>query len=243
MIDGILRLRIKRIDIYLPAIKEDRIDTGMEGTGDIGVVMVADHERLPAAGAGLLQRIVEERLAWLVGSGILTEDDRREERFEATRPQFPVLHLVEAIAADMHPITFRLEINEQVTGALYDARLAGDDVAVTVADGHAPRRGDHQRVATTLPDHPCHGLAEPLNDECVSVDFAMGILLPYFVIRLIVCVTKGFERRHDLLPLPLVEEFPQSNHTVAVGVVERVIEVDEQVVIMFICHTSLSVRE
>lgn len=142
MIDGILRLRIKRIDIYLPAIKEDRIDTGMEGTGDIGVVMVAD--------------------------------------------------------------------------------------------GHAPGVRDEGGVAATLRDHLRHGLTETLNDEGVAVNLAVGILLPYLVIRLVVSLAKGIEGGHDLLPLPFVEEFPQGNHAVAVGVVERVIKIDEQVVIMLI---------
>lgn len=73
-----VRLSVQRLWVNIPTVEEDGVQSHVDGTGNVRVVVVAYHNGRLAVGTGLGKGVVEELLARLVGPGILTENDGRE---------------------------------------------------------------------------------------------------------------------------------------------------------------------
>lgn len=128
-----VRLSVQRLRVNIPTIEEDGVQSHVDGTGNVRVVVIAYHNGRLELGTCLGKSIVEELFAGLVGPGILTENDGREIALQSCRPQLAGLHLMEAVAADMQPVTFIPEIIQDLLRSRYGTWLTGNDVAIAVA--------------------------------------------------------------------------------------------------------------
>ena len=87
------------------AVQEDGAQAGVVGSADVGLEIVANHQRVFGACACLLEGIAEEVGVGLIDSGLLREDDGVEVVVEVRGVELGGLHFAEAVAAHVHPIT------------------------------------------------------------------------------------------------------------------------------------------
>ena len=208
------------------AVEVDCGQTSMFGTEDVGVEVVANHEGGGWRGAGLAEGIVEEEGRGLVGSGIFTEDDVVEVGEEATGVELLVLHLVEAVAAQVHAVASGFEVIHQLFGSIDQPWLDRTEGEELVTDLAAVVGGGVESFAEA------EGVAETLYDEVVALNFPLGILRPQADVGVPIVVVEDLRVGKIRFPVEVVEEFIQCNESIAMGVVEGVVEVDEKVCVV-----------
>lgn len=205
------------------AVEVDGGEAGVFGSEDVGVEVVAYHDGAFLGGVGDGEGVGEELGGGFVGSGVFAEDDGVEVVDEAAGAEFLVLHFVESVAAHVHAVAFRSEVVHQFAGSIDKTGLDGAELEEAVAGLEAIIDGGIQSFAEA------EWMAEPLHDEVVARDFAFGILCPEADVGGPVVGVEDLGIGEVAVEPQFFEEFAQGDDGIAVGVVERVVEVDEEV--------------
>ena len=123
----------------------------------------------------------------------------------------------------MQPVAARTEMAEQFVRSLHHPGLGAAEFEKRVAQLQAVVGRGVASVARG--ERP----AEAFDDEGVAFDFAVGVLCPKRLIGGPIGARKRFERGEVLRQIVVVVEFAQGQRRIAVRVIERVVEVDEQI--------------
>ena len=118
-------------------IKEQSVQPNALGTQDIGREIIPYHERGFRPCTGLFQGIGEEKRAGFVGPCVLAQYDVLEVTKHIGCLEFLVLHFVETVTAQMHPVTTRLQVTHDFVGSLQNSGLAGTTIQEIVAYAQA----------------------------------------------------------------------------------------------------------
>ena len=160
------------LDVNLPAVEEHGVESGIERTEDVGIQVVANHQRGSTFGTSLAEGIVEIRLGGLVGTGILAKDDGVKVVAEPTGFQLLILHLMESVAGHVHAVALLLEGFHQLVGTLHHARLVGTEVQEAVAYLQTAGLGEVYSFAYR------QRTAKAFHDKVVARDFPSRIAAP-----------------------------------------------------------------
>ena len=82
-------------------------------------------------------------------------------------------------------------------------------------------------------------MTETLNDEVTTLDLSFGILCPQTNVGAPIVVVEDFGVIEVLIQMQKLVQLTQSNDCIAVGVVERVIKIDEKVGVLHARMTSV----
>ena len=82
-------------------------------------------------------------------------------------------------------------------------------------------------------------MTETLNDEVTTLDFSFGILCPLTNVGAPIVVVEDFGVIELLIQMQKLVQLTQSDDGIAVGVVERVIKIDEKVGVLHARMTSI----
>ena len=82
-------------------------------------------------------------------------------------------------------------------------------------------------------------MTETLNDEVTTLDFSFGILCPQTNVGAPIVVVEDFGVIEVLIQMQKLVQLTQSDDGIAVGVVERVIKIDEKVGVLHARMTSV----
>ena len=205
------------------AIEEDCVEPCPFGAKDVGVEVVANHEGGLLGGLGHPEGIVEEEGRGFVGTCILAEDDGREMVEESAGAEFLVLHLVEAVAAHMHPIALSSQVIHQFLGTIDKTRLLSAERKELVAGLETILFSGKK----TLPK--AERMTEAFDDEVITVNFSLSILSPQTDVGAPIVVVEDAGVGEVLFEMEVFIQFTQGDDCIAVGVVEGVVEVDEKV--------------
>ena len=174
--------------------------------------------------------MVEIERRGLVGACVLAQDDGVEIVAQATGIEFLILHLVEAIAAHVYPITLLAQVVHQFVGTVDNARFRGAEVEELVTD--------LQTELTGYLQPPAHAqrATEALYDQVVARDVAFGVLRPEIDVRCPVGIVEDLRGGEIASEAEGLESLAQGNHRIAVSIIQGVVEIDEKVVVF---HCSL----
>ena len=123
----------------------------------------------------------------------------------------------------MQPVAARTEMAEQFVRSLHHPRLGAAEFEKRVAQLQAVGGRGVASVAR------CKRPAEALDDERVAFDFAVRVLHPKCFVGAPIGLREDIERGEVLRQIVVVVEFAQGQRRIAVRVIERVVEVDEQI--------------
>ena len=223
MIDTISGGNSTRTQVHLPPVKQQSLYTCRKRPLNIRLQIVAYHQGGVTLGTRLLKGIVEELRRGFVDTCIFAEDDRVEIVFQPTGSQLLVLHLVEAVAAHVHPIALASQVVHQFMGTIHHTGLRRAEIQELVTYLSAILHGGVEPFA------PTERVAETFHDEVVAFNLPFGILCPKADVRVPIVVVEHFGVIEVLIQMQVLIQLSQSNNGIAVGVVEGVIEVDEKV--------------
>ena len=220
-------------------VKKHHIEAVCLGSENVGVESVTYHQSGFDLGPRLFHRIVEVGAKWLVGSRIFAQDDVVEEVFHFRCPQFAILHLMETIAAEMQSIALSSEILHQIVCTCDDTRLVGTKVEEVVAHLQTVfLRGFemHARTNETTGQRP----AESLHDEIGTIDLASSILAPKIDIGLPIGNSEVLKTLEISAQIEILVQLSQGKLGIAVRIVERVVEVDEKILVFL--HSGAKIQ-
>lgn len=203
-------------------IEEHDIEPGLFGAEDVSCEVVSDHQRSLTWSLGLGKRIVEEGGRGFVGTGIFTEYDCVEVVNQLRSTELAVLHLVEAVAAHVESVATLFEVLHQLMRTLDHAGLTGTEIEEAIAHLEtilAAGRGHTYGQGTT----------EAFDHQVVACNLSVGIEIPELDIGLPIGNGEVFETFEISIKMMLLKEFGKGQDSVAVGVIEGIVEVDEEV--------------
>ena len=137
--------------------------------------------------------------------------------------KFLVLHFVEPIAAHVHAVAFAAEVVHQFLGTLHKPRFYGTEGEEFVAGLETIVLGGIESFPKT------QRVAETLHDELATLDFTFGVLSPQSDVRVPIVVVEDFGIGEIVLKMQIIIQFAQGDDGIAVGIVECVVKVDEEV--------------
>ena len=205
------------------AVEKRRVDARIHRADDVGRKVVANHQRAGAVGSRLCERKIKKLRSGLVGSRLVAQHHRVETAVHARRFDFSILHFGKTIAAKMQPVAARTEMVEQFVRSLHHPGLGAAEFEKRVAQLQAVVSRGVASVARG--ERP----AEAFDDQGVAIDFTVRVLHPKCFVGAPIGARKRFERGEVLRQIVVVVEFAQGQRRIAVRVIERVVEVDEQI--------------
>ena len=222
-------------DAFGLAVEEDCGESGLPCTMNVSVGVVANHQCRMAACACGFQGKVEEEGGGLIHTSVFTQHNGVETVCQPGCPELFVLHLTETIARHVEPIASSAQICHHLMRPINNAGLRGTELQKTVADLQAEGCGHHalpsddfrQMLRPMVAD--AQRAAETLDDEHLAGYLAVGILLPELHIRLPIMVVEHFGMVKVLFQMENFIDFPQGDDGISMGVVERIVEIYQEV--------------
>lgn len=159
------------------AVEENRGKSGVMGSRDVRVEVIANHNRCGERGLRLAESEAEEIRVRFVYACVLAEDDVLEEIEQATGTQFAVLHFVKTVAANVHPITTLAQRLHDFPRAFHQSWLDGAAREEIIAHLHTIIHRCVQSLAQG------ERTSETLHHQVVTRNVALCILSPQVDVR------------------------------------------------------------
>lgn len=189
---------------------------------DICLGIVPYHHRLLGTGSRSAESIIKEKCTGLICPSILTQNDMVEIFEKTACPEFAVLNLMKTIAADTHLITAVTKIVHQAVSSLNDSGLDSTAGQKIITHLKTIFGSGMESIAQR------EGTAKTLYNQIVAGDFATGILFPQLMIGLPIGNGESLLGREEAIKGELLKQFVKSDDGIAMRIVERVIEIDEE---------------
>ena len=132
---------------------------------------------------------------------------------------------MEAVARHVHPIAFLLQIVHQFVGTIHHPRLRGTEIKELIAHLQTEFFGDIKAFANT------QRTTETLHNEERTVDLSLRVTRPQVDVSCPVCIIERLRGIEITIKAESLKCFLQGNNGIAVGVVERIVEVDKKIFI------------
>ena len=146
---------------------------------------------------------------------------------ESAGAQLLILHLVEPVGTHVEPVALGLQIVHQLTSTLHQARLRGAEVEKQITGVQTVLLGRLQSVAIT------QRTTETLDNQVVASNLTTRIAGPQVDVRLPIAVVEHLWIGKPSFQMQRIKEFAKGNDRIAMRIIKGIIEIDEEVGILF----------